>query len=115
MILSIIRRLLVKIYSSKNREIFSLSPEREYESFLMKTSLDIENCIKSEISSRMLSYYEAITNKDRNIIKGEITALKILKDKHLMAVAIENNKELKGKQDIKIRNWKNFKNTINKN
>lgn len=101
--------LLIRWYVDKNRVIHKLSPKDELRKYLMKTSKDIEEILRCEITSRTVKYFEAKTDYERSIIKGEVFALKLLKDKHLLAMNIESDKELKANQDLKLKYWREFK------
>ena len=104
-----IKRLLTKIYTKQNRDIHKLSPKDEFEKYLIKNSSDFEDLLKAEISARTVRYFEAKNDSDRLITKGEVFALKLLKDRHLRAKRMENDNKYKNNEQLKLKHWVEFK------
>lgn len=108
MIKKILLNLLIKWYVNKYQDVHSLSTQKEIQYYLMANSSDIEEILRMEISKRMTRYFSAGNEMERNIIKGEVLALKMLKDKHLLAVRLNTDNETKNSNDLKERYWKQF-------
>lgn len=109
MIKKILLKLLLNLYIGKNREITKFTPEREFNLYLMKTSADIEDLLKAEISARMIRYYEAKSDLERAVIRGGIMDLKLLKDRHITAVKMNKDDLYKNNDSLKIKHWLQFK------
>lgn len=108
MIKKILLKLLLRWYVDKYRDIHTLSTSKEIELYMMANSSHIEELLRAEISKRVTKYFEAKSEIERNIIKGETLALKMLKDRHLLANRLNNDKDIKNNEDLKEKYWKQF-------
>lgn len=113
MLKKILINLILRWYINKNRDVHRLSPKDELRKYLMTNSNDIVEILRHEISARTVRYFEAKSDRERDVIKGEVFALKLLKDKHLYAKQIDEDDELKGDEEFKLRCWNKFKTIIN--
>lgn len=104
-----LKRLLTRFYTKQNRNIHKLSPKDEFEKYLIKSSADFEDLLKAEISARTVKYFEAKNEQDRLITKGEVFALKLLKDRHLQAKRMETDNKYKNNEQLKLKHWVEFK------
>lgn len=97
--------LILKWYVKKNREVHKLLPSDEMQLYLFSNPADYEKVIRAEISARTIRYFEAKSEKERLMIKGEVFALKLLKDKHLFAHKLNNDNSLRGNEELKLSHW----------
>ncbi len=106
MIKKILLKLLVKWYVGSIKDFHKLSPENQLNKYLCKTSSDINEVIRAEITARINKYFEAKSDYERAMIKGEIFGLKMFKENHLFAVRLEENERLKNNESLKLKAWK---------
>ena len=93
MIRKFLLKILLNLYISQNRDIHKLSKEDEQQFLLFKSSLSVENILRSYLTSQTLRYWEAKTDYERAVIRGAGLMLRMLLDKHREAVAIEQAKK----------------------
>jgi hypothetical protein len=94
-------KLLLRWYVGKYRDIHRVSTAKEIDLYKMRNSADIDELLRSEISKRVTKYFEINNELERNVIKGEVLALKTLKDKHLVAKRLDEEQS----QDLKEKYW----------
>jgi hypothetical protein len=104
-------KIFLRIYLSKNREINKLTPEQELQKFLFNDPSSIYDILRSLLTTQTISYWEAKSEYERNIIKGQTLVLRLLLELHRRAKEIDKkykNPKLKIAEWIKI----NYKITV---
>ena len=108
--MKLILQFLIKYYVNKyaNKEITKLSDEDELKMYQFKSSYDVLQVLKSNITVQTLRHFEAKTEQERWMVKGAALALQLIKDRHAYASQLESVKDKKKKikawQDIKLVN-----------
>ena len=99
-------RLLVRWFIKENREITKLTIGEEFNLFRMTNPNDITKLLKSFMTAQTSWYWEAKTDKERDIAKGAAMMLKILTDGHQTAMNII---EMESEEDKQYQMWSKYK------
>jgi len=104
-----ILKVLIRLYVNKyaNREIVKLGSEEELKLYQFKSSSSVLKVLKSNITIQTLKHFEAKTDQERWMIKGASLALQVMKDRHIQAVIIDEDKKLDNKKKVKM--WNQLK------
>ncbi len=97
----ILLKLFVRWYTGQTEPIVKISPKEQIKQYFFGKDVDMINLLKAEITSKMNKYYLAKNDYERAIVKGGIIALKILKEKHALALELSNLPD----EDLKIKKW----------
>lgn len=93
---------------NQNREITKMTPEEEFMSLLFREPEDVRKVAKSYMTGYTRWYFEAKSNKERDIVKGGTLAMKVLIENHLIASEI-NSRYNENELDKKVHDWKKRK------
>ena len=98
-------KLLLKLYTRKNREIAKISEEEEQKLYLFRNPEDVVRLMKANSTAQVMRYFEGNTDEERAVAKGAAMILKIMREAHYNAVATYDKKNDKQSHGL----WRTFK------
>ena len=102
-------KIFINLYLKKNRDIYKLTPKNELKKFMFSNTTDVFDIMRAFLTSQTLSYWEANSDYERNIVKGSGLMLQLLMDLNRASLKInENYKD----EDRRLKEWLRIKNNL---